>query len=196
MNLFKYIDIIIFYFIFVVTIPIILIFTKINMLKFYLPILITLANSISILKPFEKFSDLYGNQSIISKYSTLILKIFVIIGIYTQIILNTQMKSNFIINIIYGVLIFLITFQFADEGIKILYNGINTKFENKTENQKKSIKLLLVLFIIILIFAIQIIFFNLVNLSNNYIEIKNTLNTNKKIKNNMSLSSVDNIFAV
>ena len=196
MNLFKYIDIIIFYFIFVVTIPIILIFTKIDMLKFYLPILITLANSISILKPFEKFSDLYGNQSIISKYSTLILKIFVIIGIYTQIILNTQMKSNFIINIIYGVLIFLITFQFADEGIKILYNGIDTKFENKTENQKKSIKLLLLLFIIILIFAIQIIFFNLVNLSNNYIEIKNTLNTNKKIKNNMSLSSVDNIFAI
>ena len=196
MNLFKYIDIIIFYFIFVVTIPIILIFTKIDMLKFYLPILITLANSISILKPFEKFSDLYGNQSIISKYSTLILKIFVIIGIYTQIILNTQMKSNFIINIIYGVLIFLITFQFADEGIKILYNGIDTKFENKTENQKKNIKLLLLLFIIILIFGIKIIFFNLVNLSNNYIEIKNTLNTNKKIKNNMSLSSVDNIFAV
>lgn len=196
MNLFKYIDIIIFYFIFVITIPIILIFTRLDMLKFYLPILITLAKSISILKPLNKFSDLYGDQSNISKYSKLVLKILVIVGIYTQIIINTQLKSNIIINIIYGVLIFLLTFQFADNGIKILYDGIDSKFENKTDNQKSSIKLLLLLFIVIVMLTIQIIFFNLVNLSNNYIEVKNVINTNRKIKNNMSLSSVDNIFAL
>ena len=183
----------VFYLIFVITIPYILgtLGSSLGLLKYYLPLVIALANTLT-LSGISQFENLYQLRptNLVAFLSTHFINLFALFGVMWQSISHTVAMGGSIANgIAYGMILFIIAFPFARQGLKFileqsdLYLRKKTNFEYENNWHLLTTGLLYIIFLV----GLQAIVLNMVDSTQTVAEINRTNNINRRIANKLSL---------
>ena len=126
--------ILLFYLIFIVIIPYLLILNKsLSILKFYLPMLIAFANLISKVGNKKIFKNLYSLKptNFVSFLSSNFINIFALFGILWQSLEYSKSNNNITKSVIYGAMLFIIAFPFARNGLDFVLENIDFYLKKK-----------------------------------------------------------------
>ena len=188
--------ILIFYLIFIIIIPYILMASKSNdMLKYYMPLLVAFANLLTLVGDKQVFGNLYQLQpnNFVAFISTNFINLFALFGILWQCIDHSRKYDIDVTrSVIYGTILFVIAFPMARQGMVFILNNVDKYLKDTTElNYKYNWHLMTFgLLYIVFLLGLQAILLSLVELSDST-PSKNYINSNEDKKNNTK--SIDNI---
>lgn len=177
-----------FYLTFVVLLPMIIVtFTsQFGFLKYYLPILIAFANTLTLAGTPYIFQNLYvlNPKNFISWVSKNTINLIAVIGIFWQVLEYSQfetIKSTMpIYSIIYGLILIIITFVVSTSGLKLFLDQIDKWSDRKNKRTYKNqqndnwYKLAFGLIFIILIIGAEVLFISLLNSLNPNMNLSNS----------------------
>ena len=164
-----------FYLVFIALIPLIIInMGELTLLAYYAPILVALANVLTLSGSPYIFQNLYSlnPSNMIQWCSTIVINFIALFGILWQVI--NYSKHEFSKNldphfaIIYGIILFMITFIFATTGIKNLLEQLDKWSGKNRKAEKGSIKnnwhrLFFGLICIIVVIGLEVFLLGIVN---------------------------------
>lgn len=194
------IGILMFYFVFIIIIPaLLLIYT--DYLKFYMPIIIGLANVLTnSMSPmlFKKLYDLKSND-ILTIISTHFIILYSFIGLFWLTISYSQTGVKLTTAIFYGIFLYVIVYILANEPLLYIVNKSSDKIESGVNNWAK---LIIGCIYVSLLLLLVIFISKLTNIADKQIKIpsfsKKIATISKASNNNVnklfSLSSVNKIF--
>jgi hypothetical protein len=186
--------IIMFYLFFIIIIPtLLLIYT--NYLKYYMPLMITLANMLTHSLSPVLFKNLYNLKShdTLTIISTHFIILYSIIGILWLSIDYSQTGVKLQTAIIYGIILYIITYILSNEPMLFIIDKIT---ESMTPEMSKWSKLIIGTIYVVLILLLIIILSRLTNMADKEfrgIMVGNTYRNNN-VRKNVSLTSVNNLF--
>ena len=128
--------ILLFYLIFIVIIPYLLILNNsLNVLKFYLPMLIAFANLLTQVGDEKLFKNLYmiKPDNFVAFLSSNFINLFALFGILWQCLEYSKSSGNTTKAVIYGALLFIIAFPFARNGLVFVLENVDYYLREKTE---------------------------------------------------------------
>ena len=129
--------ILLFYLIFIVIIPYLLILNNsLNVLKFYLPMLIAFANLLTQIGDDKLFKNLYmlKPDNFVAFLSSNFINLFALFGILWQCLeYSKSIGNNTTKAVIYGALLFIIAFPFARNGLIFILENVDYYLREKTE---------------------------------------------------------------
>ena len=181
--------ILIFYLIFIIIIPYILMASKSNdMLKYYMPLLVAFANLLTLVGDKQVFGNLYQLQpnNFVAFISTNFINLFALFGILWQCIDHSRKYDIDVTrSVIYGTILFVIAFPMARQGMVFILNNVDKYLKDTTElNYKYNWHLMTFgLLYIVFLLGLQAILLSLVELSDST-PSKNYSNSNEDKKNN------------
>ena len=183
--------ILIFYLIFVIIIPYILMASNSNeMLKYYMPLLVAFANLLTLAGDKRVFGNLYQVQpnNFIAFISSNFINLFALFGILWQCLEHSRRYDIDVTrSVIYGTILFIIAFPMARQGLAFILTNVDAYLKNTTDlkyNYNWHLMAFGLLYIVFLL-GLQAILLSLVDFSKD--DTKNTKNT----KNNTR--SINNI---
>ena len=180
--------ILLYYLIFIVILPYILIYSnKIHLLKMYMPLMVAFAHLLTLIGDPKLFENLYKLNPIefVPFLSSNFINVFALFGILWQCI-EFSRKYNLTNSVIYGILVFMIALPFARVGLKFVLDQVDKYLKEKTDIEYKYNWHLIVvgLLYIIFILGLQAVLLTLVGFSGELsINNKNTNNLNNEINN-------------
>ena len=177
--------ILLYYLIFIVILPYILIYSnKIHLLKMYMPLMVTFAHLLTRIGDPALFENLYqlNPTEFVPFLSSNFINVFALFGILWQCI-EFSRKYNLTNSVIYGILVFMIALPFARVGLKFVLDQVDKYLKEKTDiDYKYNWHLIVVgLLYIIFILGLQAVLLTLVGFSG---ELTGKLNTNNNNNNN------------
>ena len=129
--------ILLFYLFFVVLIPYILIAnSNIQILKYYMPMMVAFAHMLSLSGHDKLFGNLYDlrPKNFVSFLSTNFINLFALFGILWQCITYAEADSASLPRaIVYGIILFVIVFPLARQGMKFVLDNVDLYLREKTE---------------------------------------------------------------
>ena len=129
--------ILVFYLIFIVIIPYLLILNKnLSVLKYYLPMLIAFANLLSNVGDEKIFKNLYSLKpdNFVCFLSSNFINLFALFGILWQCLeYSKSREGNVTKAVIYGAMLFIIAFPFARNGLVFVLENVDYYLRKKTE---------------------------------------------------------------
>ena len=185
--------ILLYYLIFIVILPYILIYSnKIHLLKMYMPLMVAFAHLLTRIGDPALFENLYKLNPIefVPFLSSNFINVFALFGILWQCI-EFSRKYNLTNSVIYGILVFMIALPFARVGLKFVLDQVDTYLKEKTDiDYKYNWHLIVVgLLYIIFILGIQAVLLTLVGFSG---ELSVSNNVNNNVNNNLN-SDINNL---
>ena len=184
--------ILIFYLIFVVILPYILVLNgSTDILKFYLPMLVAFANLLSKVgnrKIFENLYDLHPDN-FVSFLSSNFINLFALFGILWQCLEYSKTRNGTVTKaVIYGTVLFIIAFPFARNGLTFVLDHVDFYLREKTDLTYRHNWHLLVfgLLYIIFLLGIQAVLLNLVDSTDAKKDILNVESSVKSISKTLS----------
>ena len=127
--------ILIFYLIFIVIIPYILVLNgSTEILKYYLPMLVAFANLLSKVGNRKIFENLYDLQpdNFVSFLSSNFINLFALFGILWQCLEYSKTSNGTVTKaVIYGVVLFIIAFPFARNGLTFVLDHVDFYLREK-----------------------------------------------------------------
>lgn len=179
--------ILIFFLIFIVIIPYVLIYSQnIGILKYYMTMMVAFAHLLTRVGDKKLFGSLYqlNPREFVPFISANFINIFALFGILWQCI-EFSRKYNLANSVIYGILLFILALPFARIGLKFVLDNIDIYLRGKTEVEYKHNWHLIVfgLLYIIFILGLQAILLTLVGFSG---ELKLGISSNVNNVNNVS----------
>ena len=194
--------ILIFYLIFIVIIPYLLVLNKsIVVLKFYLPMLVAFANLLSKAGNKKVFENLYELQpkNFISFLSSNFINLFALFGILWQCLEYSKTKNGNVTKaVVYGAILFIIALPLARNGLQFVLNNVDFYLREKTKLKYQHNWHLLVfgLLYIIFLLGLQAVLLALVDSTdsrkNNIENIMKNLNENNR-KNKINRNNQNNV---
>ena len=188
--------ILIFYLIFIIIIPYVLMASKSNdMLKYYMPLLVAFANLLTLVGNKQVFGNLYQLQpnNFVAFISTNFINLFALFGILWQCIDHSRKYDIDVTrSVIYGTILFIIAFPMARQGMVFILNNVDKYLKDTTElNYKYNWHLMTFgLLYIVFLLGLQAILLSLVELSDS--KPSSNVNTNSK-EDKTNTKSIDNI---
>jgi len=190
--------ILIFYLIFVVILPYILVLNgSTDILKFYLPMLVAFANLLSKVGNRKIFENLYDLQpdNFVSFLSSNFINLFALFGILWQCLEYSKTRNGTVTKaVIYGTVLFIIAFPFARNGLTFVLDHVDFYLREKTDLTYRHNWHLLVfgLLYIIFLLGIQAVLLNLVDSTDAKKDILNVESSVKSISKTLSGNSSGN----
>ena len=194
-----------FYLVFIVLIPLIIVsMNEYSFLAYYSPILVAIANVLTLSGSPYLFQNLYSlnPQNIMQYSSTLFINFVALFGILWQIIIYSKHELSLNLDpkfsIIYGIVLFIITFVLATSGIKTALEQVDKwSGRNQQATKKGTIKnnwhrLFFGLIFIVVIIGLEVLLLGLVNGMNPALNINGSKNTNSKNTNSKNNNSKNN----
>ena len=186
--------ILIFYLIFIVIIPYVLIYNQnISVLKYYMILMVAFAHLLTHISDKNLFGNLYQlhPKEFVPFISANFINIFALFGILWQSI-EFSRKYNLTNSVIYGILLFILALPFARAGLKFVLDHIDIYLKEKTDIEYKHNWHLILfgLLYIIFILRLQAILLTIVGFSG---ELKFGLSS-KIIKNVKNVNNSNNVF--
>ena len=184
--------ILIFYLIFVVILPYILVLNgSTDILKFYLPMLVAFANLLSKVGNRKIFENLYDLQpdNFVSFLSSNFINLFALFGILWQCLEYSKTRNGTVTKaVIYGTVLFIIAFPFARNGLTFVLDHVDFYLREKTDLTYRHNWHLLVfgLLYIIFLLGIQAVLLNLVDSTDAKKDILNVESSVKSISKTLS----------
>ena len=181
--------ILLYYLIFIVILPYILIYSnKIHLLKMYMPLMVAFAHLLTRVGDSKLFKNLYqlNPTEFVPFLSSSFINVFALFGILWQCI-EFSRKYNLTNSVIYGILVFMIALPFARVGLKFVLDQVDKYLKEKTYVEYKYNWHLIVvgLLYIIFILGLQAVLLTLVGFSGELrINNKNNVNNNNNRNNN------------
>ena len=184
-----------FYLVFVLLIPMLIFnFGEVSFLKYYLPILVAFANTLTLSGSPYIFQNLYSLQpkNMISSLSTLTINIIALSGIIWQITEYSKYEYSVnkdpIITMFYGLVLMGITFLISTKGLKLYLEQID-KWSNRADSRNKESRtnwhrLFFGLIFIILIIGLEVLLLGLLNGMNPGMNSQSNSNANSNNANN------------
>jgi len=204
------VGILLYYLIFIVIIPYILIYNQnVSLLKYYMTMMVAFAHLLTYVGDENYFGNLYQLNPVefVPFLSSNFINIFTLFGILWQCI-EFSRKYNLTNSVIYGILLFMIALPFARAGLKFVLDNIDIYMKEKTEIDFKYNWHLVVFGILYIIFilGLQAILLTLVGFGgelphneinnvpkkNLYKNNENTVNKTKNFLQKYSLSNIGN----
>lgn len=188
--------ILIFYLIFIIIIPYVLMASKSNdMLKYYMPLLVAFANLLTLVGNKQVFGNLYQLQpnNFVAFISSNFINLFALFGILWQCIDHSRKYDLDVTrSVIYGTILFVIAFPMARQGMVFILNNVDKYLKDTTElNYKYNWHLMTFgLLYIVFLLGLQAILLSLVELSDS--KPSSNVNTNSK-EDKKNTKSIDNI---
>jgi len=182
--------ILIYYLIFIVIIPYVLIYSQnIGILKYYMTMMVAFAHLLTRVGNKNLFGSLYqlNPSEFVPFISTNFINIFTLFGILWQCI-EFSRKYSLSNSVIYGILLFILALPFARAGLKFVLDNIDKYLKGKTDVEYKHNWHLIVfgLLYIIFILGLQAILLTLVGFSG---ELKLGYSSNNNL-NNINISNM------
>jgi hypothetical protein len=182
--------ILIFFLIFIVIIPYVLIYSQnIGILKYYMTMIVAFAHLLTRVGDSSLFGNLYQLNPIefVPFITANFINIFALFGILWQCI-EFSRKYSLANSVIYGILLFIIALPFARIGLKFVLENIDLYLKDKSDVEYKHNWHLIVfgLLYIIFILGLQAILLTLVGFSG---ELKYGISSNNSNVNNKSNKS-------
>ena len=176
--------ILIYYLIFIVIIPYVLIYSQnIGILKYYMTMMVAFAHLLTRVGNKNLFGSLYqlNPSEFVPFISTNFINIFTLFGILWQCI-EFSRKYSLSNSVIYGILLFILALPFARAGLKFVLDNIDKYLKGKTDVEYKHNWHLIVfgLLYIIFILGLQAILLTLVGFSG---ELKLDYSSNNNLSN-------------
>ena len=184
--------ILLYFLFFIVLIPYILIAnSNLQILKYYMPLMVALAHMLSLSGHSKLFGNLYDLQpkNFVSFVSTNFINLFALFGILWQVISYAQADSTNIPRaVVYGIILFIIAFPMARQGMKFVINNVDFYLRKKTEMTFEYNWHLLTFGLIYIIFllGLQAVMLTLVDTSRKKSEEDKMKDELKKYQNNKS----------
>ena len=129
--------ILLFYLFFVVLIPYILIAnSSMQILKYYMPMMVAFAHMLSLSGHEKLFGNLYDlrPKTFVSFISTNFINLFALFGILWQCITYAEADSASLPRaVVYGIILFVIVFPMARQGMKFVLDNVDLYLREKTE---------------------------------------------------------------
>lgn len=178
--------ILLYYLIFIVILPYILIYSnKIHLLKMYMPLMVAFAHLLKRIGDPALFENLYqlNPTEFVPFLSSNFINVFALFGILWQCI-EFSRKYNLTNSVIYGILVFMIALPFARVGLKFVLDQVDKYLKEKTDiDYKYNWHLIVVgLLYIIFILGLQAVLLTLVGFSGELrVNNKNNNNLNNEI---------------
>jgi hypothetical protein len=179
--------ILIFYLIFVIIIPYILMASNSNeMLKYYMPLLVAFANLLTLAGDKRVFGNLYQLQpnNFIAFISSNFINLFALFGILWQCLEHSRRYDIDVTrSVIYGTILFIIAFPMARQGLAFILTNVDAYLKNTTDlkyNYNWHLMAFGLLYIVFLL-GLQAILLSLVDFSKD--DTKNTKNNTRSINN-------------
>ena len=163
--------ILLYYLFFVVLIPYILVAnSSMQILKYYMPMMVAFAHMLSLSGHDKLFGNLYDMKpkNFVSFVSTNFINLFALFGILWQCITYAQADSSSLSRaIVYGIILFVIVFPMARQGMKFVLDNVDLYLREKTDMTFEYNWHLLVFGLIYIIFllGIQAVMLSLVDTS-------------------------------
>ena len=163
--------ILIYYLIFIVIIPYILISNySISILRYYMPLMLVFAHLLTRVGNKQVFNNLYDLKpdNFVSFISTNFINLFALFGIIWQTVeYSKRANTDITYSVIYGILLFIISFPLARVGLKYILDNTNLYLKEKTNvDYKYNWHLIVIgLLYIIFILGLQAIVLSLVDIS-------------------------------
>jgi hypothetical protein len=163
--------ILLYYLFFVVLIPYILVAnSSMQILKYYMPMMVAFAHMLSLSGHDKLFGNLYDMKpkNFVSFVSTNFINLFALFGILWQCITYAQADSSSLPRaIVYGIILFVIVFPMARQGMKFVLDNVDLYLREKTDMTFEYNWHLLVFGLIYIIFllGIQAVMLSLVDTS-------------------------------
>ena len=191
----SHLGVIIFYAVFILMIPVILSSVGSNLLKYYMPFTLALANMLT-LSGNKYFKDLYQLKpdNFVSFMSTNFIHLFTLIGVLWQTshhIVSFNNTSTY--GTMYGLVLFSIAFPFARQGMKYVLDHVDTYLKENTNIKFANnwhllaAGLLYILFLIgVLSLVLSIVDLSVKESGNNTVSSNSY---NNQIRNKLSLSN-------
>jgi hypothetical protein len=182
--------ILLYFLFFIVLIPYMLIAnSNIQILKYYMPMMVAFAHMLSLSGHKKLFGNLYDLQpkNFVSFVSTNFINLFALFGILWQVITYAQDDSTNIPRaVVYGIILFVIAFPMARQGMKFVLNNVDFYLRKKTEITFEYNWHLLVFGLVYIVFllGIQAVMLSLVDVSRKKSESDNMKDELNKYKNN------------
>ena len=196
--------ILIFYLIFVIIIPYVLMASNSNdMLKYYMPLLVAFANLLTLAGDKRVFGNLYQLQpnNFVAFISTNFINLFALFGILWQCLEHSRIYNIDITrSVIYGTILFVIAFPMARQGMVFILTHVDKYLRETTElkyNYNWHLMTFGLLYIVFLL-GLQAILLSLIDFDDDRNNSKernnNERNSNKinNILNNLSKKSAVN----
>ena len=190
-----------FYLVFVLLIPMLIFnFGEISFLKYYLPILVAFANTLTLSGSPYIFQNLYtlSPKNMISTLSTLTINIIALSGIIWQISeyakYEYSVNKDPVITMFYGLVLMGITFLVSTKGVKLYLEQIDKwsgRGKSKDKNRTNWHRLFFGLIFIILIIGLEVLLLGLLNGMNPGMnsEIDSNINSNSNSNSNGNSSN-------
>lgn len=182
----------VFYLIFVITIPYVLFNYTGDTLKYYMPFMIALANMLTKSGEPHVFQNLYSPtpKNFTTMVSTNFINLFALVGILWQTLSYASGKQT-VNAVMYGLVLYFTALVLARDGMSFILDNADYYMKQKTDFQYKYNwhKLVFGMLYIIFLIGFQTILLSLVDSTSSNL-IKNARNN---IKKNISLSSLNNI---
>tara|TARA_B100001093_G_C26779329_1_gene993849 strand:- start:18 stop:947 length:930 start_codon:yes stop_codon:yes gene_type:complete len=129
--------ILLYYLFFIVLIPYILIAnSSLEILKFYMPLMVAFAHMLSLSGHDKLFGNLYElkPKNFVSFVSTNFINLFAIFGILWQVISYAQNDATSVPRaVVYGIVLFVIVFPMARQGMKFVLDNVDYYMREKTD---------------------------------------------------------------
>ena len=129
--------ILLFYLFFIILIPYILVAnSNLQILKFYMPLMVAFAHLLTLSKNDKLFGNLYDLKpdNFVSFLSTNFINLFALFGILWQVISYTSNDTTHMTyGVIYGIILFVIVFPMARQGLKFVVDNVDLYMRKKTE---------------------------------------------------------------
>lgn len=193
--------ILIFYLIFVIIIPYMLIASNSNdILKYYMPLLIAFANLLTLSGDKRVFGNLYQLQpdNFVAFISTNFINLFALFGILWQCLEHSKKYNiDITLSVIYGAVLFIIAFPMARQGMAFILTHVD-KYMRKTTDLKYNYNWHLITFgllYIIFLLGLQAILLSLIDYKDtDVLNSKNQLKQNlKENKDNKQAQKIQNV---
>ena len=182
--------ILLYFLFFIVLIPYILIAnSSLQILKYYMPMMVAFAHMLSLSGHKKLFGNLYDLQpkNFVSFVSTNFINLFALFGILWQVITYAQADDSSIARaVVYGIILFIIAFPMARQGMSFVLKNVDYYLRKKTEMTFEYNWHLLVFGLIYIVFllGIQAVMLSLVDVSRKKSESDRLKDELKKYQNN------------
>ena len=132
--------ILLYYLIFVVIIPYVLIAnSSLEILKFYMPMMVALAHLLTRAGHKKVFGNLYDlkPKNYISFISSNFINLFALFGILWQCVEHSKNTNDVSSSVIYGIVLFIIAIPFSRVGLKFVLDNADLYLKEKTDIKYK-----------------------------------------------------------